>query len=193
MLNTKVMRLTAPFLFMAGWLAMSLPSAGVTTSYLNDYRVCAARLLKAGITADAASQSCATVLRPSEVSGCVVQIKAKTEISPIDALSPCRQSRRPEELAKCVVGISVNTKEAVSQEVLNYCARSLLPVRFAECVVGLRAEIGVAPKQIMDNCIDGSDRISGFSTSPLPQIQMRSIQFQPTFESTPTPVNPGRN
>jgi hypothetical protein len=193
MLNTKVMRLTAPFLAMAGWLAMSLPSTGVSTSYLNDYRVCAARLLKAGITAEAVSQSCATVLRPSEVSGCVVEIKAKTEISATDALSPCKQSRRPEELAKCVVGISVYAKEAVNQEILNYCARSLLPVRFAQCVVGLRAEINVAPKQAMDNCIDGSDRAIGISTTALPQMQMRSIQFQPPFESAPTQANPGRN
>lgn len=187
MLNSKLIQLTASLLATASAL-WALPTSAVTVTYRNDYRGCVARLLKAGITAEASAQACATALRPRELSSCVMNIQRKTEIPALDALSPCRQARRPDELASCVVGISTNTKDAANPEVLSYCGRSLLPVRFAQCVVGLRKEVDFAAKQLMDSCIDGSDRISGFAPPSQP-----TQQFQRTFETTPVPVNPGRN
>lgn len=194
-------KLTVPVLAMTGWLAMSLPSTAVTATYRNDFRVCSGRLLSVGITAEAASQACATALRPSDLSSCVSKIERQTQIAAVDALSSCRQVRRPEELATCVVGISLNTQEGVNSTVLNYCSRSLLPVRFAQCVVGLRAEIDLAPTQVMDSCIDASDKITGFLPSFIPATT-RPTEFgpiepirtpQPTTPPPPTTPDPGTN
>lgn len=141
-------------------LAIMLPAAAVTipSSYRNEYRFCAARLLALNISAEAVSSACSTSLNPRRLSTCVYDIQRRTNIAAIDALSSCRQVRQPNELASCVVGISVNSQEDTIPEVLDYCRRSLLPVRFAECVVGLRQEIDVAPIQAMDTCISAGDR-----------------------------------
>ncbi len=141
-------------------LALNFPvkAASVPSSYLNDYRFCAARLLALNISAEAVSTSCATALQPKRLSTCVYDIQRQTNILATDALTTCSQVRQPQELASCVVGISVNSQEETIPEVLDYCRLSLLPVRFAECVVGLRREIDVTPIQAMDTCIDGSDR-----------------------------------
>jgi hypothetical protein len=193
MLKNKTIRLFAPALAMAGWMAMPLPGMAVTASYANDYRVCAGRLLSVGVTADAASLGCANALRPRELSLCVARIQRQTQIAATDALASCNQARRPEDLAACVVGISANAKEAVNPAALNYCSRSLLPVRFAQCVVGLRAEIDSAPIQAMDNCIDASDRaVSGYLPSFIPATRSQQ-NIQPVFESNPIPSNPPRN
>jgi hypothetical protein len=190
MFKTKAIQMIAPALAIAGCLGASIPSVAVAASYNNDYRACAGRLLSVGITAQAASQSCAKALRPRELSSCVLYIKKRTQISAADALSACSQSRRPEDLATCVVGISKNIQEAVNPAALKYCGRSLLPVRFAQCVVGLRSEINVAPTQVMDTCIDGSDSLSGVMPSSTPPNKS-STEFSPTFETKPMPVNPG--
>ncbi|MBW4561144.1 MAG: hypothetical protein KME32_08270 [Mojavia pulchra JT2-VF2] len=190
MLQTKAIKVTAPFLVIAGWLATMVPSLAVTASYSNDYRVCAAQLLRVNITPVAASQACATALRPREVSACAANINKQTQISAASALATCTQARRPEELATCVVGIGRNVKEAVNPELLNYCGRSLLPVRFAQCVVGLRSEINIALTQVLDTCIDGSDRISSFAPSSTPLIQ-NPAELRPLFETTPIPSQPG--
>lgn len=185
--------LTAPVLAMTGWLAMSLPSTAQTATYRNDFRVCAARLLSVSITAEAASLACAMALRPSDLSSCVTRIERQTQIASVDALSSCTQVRRPEELATCVVGISLNTQEAVNPGVLNYCSRSLLPVRFAQCVVGLRAEIDFSPTQVMNSCIDASDKITGVLPSFIPTTTQPS-QFgpiQPIQTPQPNIPNPG--
>ncbi|MBR8838725.1 MAG: hypothetical protein DSM106950_33165 [Stigonema ocellatum SAG 48.90 = DSM 106950] len=190
MLSTKAIGLFAPVLAMAGWLAMSLPSTAVTAtsyntdvnaSYYNEYRVCAARLLSVNVAAEAASQACATALRPRDVSSCVVKIQRRTQIPATDALSSCSRSRFPRDLASCAVGINQYSKEAVNPQVLDYCGRSLSPVRFAQCVVGLRAEIDYAPIRAMNTCIDASDRISGFLPSFIPASA--------TPANIPTPVN----
>ncbi|MBD2343855.1 hypothetical protein [Anabaena subtropica] len=190
-LKTQLMRLTAPVLTVAGLLGMSVPSMAVTASYSNDYRACAGRLISVGVTAQAASQACATALRPKDLSACVLDISRQTQIPGVDALSGCRRARQPQELATCVVAVSKNTEGAVNPEVLNYCGRSLLPVRFAQCVVGLRSEIDLVPIQALDTCIDGSDRISGF-TPPSNLPNQPGTQFNPTFETQPVPANPSR-
>jgi hypothetical protein len=153
------LRLAATPLVVSG-LALNFPAtaASVPSSYLNDYRFCAARLLALNLPGEVVSTSCATALYPKRLSTCVYDIQRRTNILAPDALATCRQVRQPDELATCVVGISTNSPEETVPEVLNYCRLSLLPVRFAECVVGLRKEIDVTPIQAMDTCIDGSDR-----------------------------------
>ncbi|MBD2292054.1 hypothetical protein H6G06_00795 [Anabaena sphaerica FACHB-251] len=176
---------TAPMIVMAGLFTNILPSQAVIDSYRNNYRACAAQLLSAGVTAEAASQGCATALRPRELSTCVAKIKKQTEITATDALYSCSQARRPEDLATCVVGISKSTQQAINQATLTYCGRSLLPVTFAECVVGLRKEIDLTPIQSLDTCIDASYRsisIGAGSTTP--------PGFIPRFETVPMPSTP---
>ncbi len=133
-------------------------AASVPSSYLNDYRFCAARLLALELSADAVSPACAAALEPKRLSTCVYDIQRQTNILAADALATCSQVRQPDQLATCVIGISINSQEETIPEVLDYCRLSLLPVRFAECVVGLRREIDVTPIQAMNTCIDGSDR-----------------------------------
>ncbi|WP_250124118.1 hypothetical protein [Chroococcidiopsis sp. CCMEE 29] len=178
-----LIRLVATQLAVVGWLGMSLPSqAAIPTSYRNQYRVCAARLLRSGISSEAAATACAEALRPNDVARCVEQIERQTEIAAAEALATCREVRSPNDLARCVVGISRNTQEQPVPGILGYCGRSLLPVTFAECVVGLRREIEVAPNQAMVTCISASDRPREFAPSFIPQER---LQQPPT--STPIP------
>ncbi|AFZ00539.1 hypothetical protein [Calothrix sp. PCC 6303] len=142
----------------------------VPTSYLNDYRVCAARLLKLGVRAEDTSKSCASVLRPREFSVCINQIQKKTQLKAEDTLIPCRQARRPEEFAACVVSISAKEQEAIAPTALSYCGRSLLPVRFAQCVVGVRSETDFASVQAMDTCIDASDKLGDLLPITPPRV-----------------------
>jgi hypothetical protein len=140
--SSHVLRIfAAPVVAIVGLFTTIVPSLAVTDTYKNDYRVCAAQLLSAGVSTETAAQGCASAIRPRELSTCVAQIKKQTQIAPTDALYSCSKARRPEELATCVVGISKSTKEAIDPSILTYCGRSLLPVTFAQCVVGLRKEI----------------------------------------------------
>jgi hypothetical protein len=194
--SSRAINAIAPILAIAGWLGMTLPSIALTTSSVNDFRVCAGRLRGLEISVEAVSQACATALRPRDLSACVTRIQRQTQFAATDALSSCRQARRPQELAACVVGISRNTpQEALTPAVLNYCGRSLLPLTFGQCVVGLRAEIDITPAQAMDTCIDARDRISSIpsgSTPPTtPPTSRPTTEFQRTFETVPTPANPG--
>lgn len=166
--NTQTIRWATPVLAIAGLWTSSLPSAAVTL-FPDDhegYRVCAAQLLKAGVTAQAAAQGCATAIRPRDLSACVARIEQRTKISPTDALASCSRARRPKELASCVVGVSLNTQEEINPAVLSYCGRSLLPITFGDCVVGLRREISLTPMQALDTCIDASETANGVTSSP---------------------------
>jgi hypothetical protein len=178
----------APVVLIAGLLTNMLPSQAVIDSYRNDYRACAAQLIKAGVTAEAASQGCATALRPRELSSCVAKITKNTDITPGDGLYSCLQARRPEDLATCVVGVSKSTKQEVNQATLSYCGRSLLPVKFAECVVGLRKEIDLAPISALNTCIDASERTVGIGvgvTTP--------SGLTPGMETVPPPSVPNNS
>ncbi|WP_026732379.1 hypothetical protein [Fischerella sp. PCC 9605] len=183
--------IAAPALTVVGWLGMTfLPATAISASYGNEYSACASQLLRAGVTAEAASRSCAGALRPRDLSSCVAKIEGETDIAAVDALSTCGQSWRPEDVGTCVVGISQNTKEAVNKEVLNYCGVSLLPKRYAQCVVGLRSQIeNLAPIQALNTCIDATDYISGFLPSFIPTNTGNTI-FQPSFQTQPIPTNP---
>ena len=156
---------TASFITIGGLLTSSLPTLAVTDSYDNDYRVCAAQLLSVGVTATSASQSCASTIRPRELSSCVVTIKKNTQITPVDALSSCLQARNPQDLATCVVTISKSYQGSGNSATLTSCGRSLLPVTFAECVVGLRREIDLSPTQALNTCISASEGSSGFGAT----------------------------
>lgn len=172
--SSHILRIfSVPVIAISGLLTNILPSQAVISSYRNDYRACAAQLLGAGVTAQAATQGCATALRPRELSTCVAKITKQTEIIPTDALYSCSQARRAEDFATCVVGISKSTQQAINQATLSYCGRSLLPVTFAECVVGLRKEIDLTPIQSLDSCIDASYRsISIRAGSATPSVLM---------------------
>lgn len=200
----------ASLVAITGWfsMALTLPAMGQTISVpVNDYRACAGRLLRLGITPEAASSSCAAVLRPSDFSTCVTRIQRQTQVAAADILPSCRSARRPNDLATCVVGISTSKRESFDPSVFNYCGRSLLPVRFASCVVGIRSEIDFSAVQAMDTCIDASDTLGGLLPSFIPanrtpaytptpvqsQPQSQPNQFNRTFETTPiqpTPVQP---
>ena len=179
-------KLTTPVLAIAGIVGITLPSRAISTSYrLNDYRVCAARLLSLDIPAETASVSCASALSPREFSSCVGKIQRKTQIPAADSLSFCGQARRPNDLATCVVAISTRSEETANRPILSFCSRSLLPVNFAECVTGLRSEIDFSTTQAMTSCIDARDRISNVTApSSTPRVTPSS-EFSPTFETTP--------
>ncbi|BAT56029.1 hypothetical protein NOS3756_50280 [Nostoc sp. NIES-3756] len=192
-LKTRLMRLTAPALATAGLLGISVPSVAVTASYNNDYRACAGRLVSVGVAAQAAAEGCATALRPRDLSACVLEISRNTQITAADALSGCRRARQPRDLATCAVAVSKNTEGSINPDVLNYCGRSLLPVQFAQCVVGLRSEIKeLPPIQALDTCIDGSDRISGYTPPSSVPSQQGGTQFSPTYETQPLPASPNQ-
>jgi hypothetical protein len=176
---------TAPVLAVTGLWAGVQPIQAITYSYRNDYRACAAQLLKVGVTPEAAAKNCATALRPRELSACVVTIRKETQITPIDALSACNQARRPEELSQCVVAISKVTQQTANPAALTYCGRSLLPISFAQCVVGLRQEIALNPTQALDTCIDASDRSSGVGS-----VSTTPPGLNPIPGSTPIPSTP---
>lgn len=205
--TSRLIHFAATQLAVAGWLAMTLPSTAATipSSYRNQYRGCAGRLLSVGISAEAAASACAEALRPKDLSRCVIEIEQQTELAAEDALSSCRQVRRPDELASCVVGISRNQEEAMPS-VLNYCGRSLLPERFAECVVGLRVEADFAPTDAMETCIDASDPLGDVapnfvpgnqtplsepnSAPPGPEEQIPLIQPAPPTPAVPRDLTP---
>ncbi|BDI16147.1 hypothetical protein ANSO36C_19490 [Nostoc cf. commune SO-36] len=181
--------LTLPVLAIAGWLTTILPNVAVAASYSNDYSVCAGRLLKVGVTPEAASLGCASALRPRDLAACVVKIENQTQIAATDALYSCGKARRPEELATCVVGASSSTQEAINPAVLDYCGRSLLPVRFGQCVVGLRSQIDLPPTQVLDTCISGGDSVIGASSSSTPSTIIPAGS-SPSTETTPFPTQP---
>lgn len=181
--------LTVPVLAIAGCLATILPNTAIAASYNNDYSVCAGRLLKVGVTAEAASLGCAAALRPKDLAACVVKIEKETQIASTDALSTCGRARRPEELATCVVGVSLSTKEEANLAVLDYCGRSLLPVRFGQCVVGLRSQIDFPATQALDTCISADDSVIGASSSSPPSTIIPAGS-SPSLETTPFPTQP---
>ncbi|WP_392534530.1 hypothetical protein [Nostoc sp. C117] len=180
--------LTVSVLAISGFLTTILPDMAIAASYRNDYSVCAEGLVKAGITGEAASQGCAKALRPRDFAACVVKIEKETQISGTDGLSYCGKARRPEELATCVVGVSLSTKEAINPAALDYCGRSLLPVRFGQCVVGLLSKIDLAPTQVLDTCIDGSDSSLIGASSPSTPPTLLPAGSNPSLETTPFPT-----
>jgi hypothetical protein len=178
-------------------MTLTLPAMGQSQlrNFGGDYRACAGRLLRLGISPEIASQNCAGVLRPREFSNCVTRIQRQTQVAAADILPSCRSARRPDDLATCVVNISTSKRDSFDPSVFNYCGRSLLPVRFASCVVGIRREIDFSAVQAMDTCIDASDKLGGLLPSFIPgnrtpvdtpvQTPNQPNQFNRTFETVP--------
>lgn len=218
---SSLIRLAATPLAVIGWLATTLPSTAqsfptsdafsssflapsrsgevtIPTSYRNQFRGCAGRLLGVGISSSAAATACAGALSPRDLSRCVVRIKERTTIPVEEALSTCREVRRPNELASCVVGISRNNEEQAVPGVLNYCGRSLLPVSFAACVVGLRRESSdIAPTQALESCISATDQLPPREFAPTfvpqngtPPIQPNLSPGLPQDQTTPNQSDP---
>ncbi|WP_413161420.1 hypothetical protein ACL6C3_22885 [Capilliphycus salinus ALCB114379] len=102
-----------------------------------DYRICAEGLRQAGITPLLSSQACAGVIRPKDLSECVVGISNTAQISGEEALVGCVSVRRPKELGVCVTSIVQVGRGVDPLNVLNSCGLSLLPERHSFCVVGL--------------------------------------------------------
>lgn len=102
-----------------------------------DYRRCAEGLRDAGITPLLSSQACAGVIRPRDLSECVVSIRNTGQISSEEALAGCASVRRPRELGVCVTDIVEVGRGVDPLNVLNSCGLSLLPERHSFCVVGL--------------------------------------------------------
>jgi hypothetical protein len=191
--------IAAPALVVMGWLGMTfLPGTNAIAVSTGDYRACASRLLKAGITAEAAASACARALRPRDLSSCVAEIEDETEIAAVDALSTCTRAWRPEDVGACVVGISKNTKagnqvldkQLLNRTILSNCGLSLLPRRYAQCVVGLRLQIdNLAPTQAINTCIDASNYVSGYLPTFIPANKTDNTIFQPSFQTQPIPNN----
>lgn len=181
---------TATGLIIAGLAMVPSTAATIPSSYRNQYRGCAGRLLSVGISPQSAASACAEALRPKDLSRCVVEIEQETAIAAEDALSTCRQVRRPNELASCVVGISRNSQDDAIPSVLNYCGRSLLPERFAECVVGLRVEADFAPTDAMDTCISAGDQLGNVDPNFIPENRtpLSNPNSAPTDSQNQTPL-----
>ncbi|MEB3289106.1 MAG: hypothetical protein VKI82_04265 [Leptolyngbya sp.] len=126
--------LTLPFtLFSAVLAPLTLASPGVAID--DNYGQCATDLLEAGLSRDVVAAACASALRPEQVSTCVLDVTAATELSAESALAACSRDRRPLEVASCVVNIHNALAVSNSAAVLNHCHRSILPVRYGTCVV----------------------------------------------------------
>lgn len=172
-------------------IAVAIPSEPAAALPRNNFQLCASQLLRAGISAAAATDACSAALYPRDLTVCVYRIDRETNIAAADALTTCKQVRRPRDLASCVINISNGTQNAPVPEILDNCRRSLLPVRFADCVVGINREVDFSASQIMASCIDGSDRPQDFY--PLGVASPRSLPLPDSpirVPSIPSPVGP---
>ncbi|HEY9860694.1 MAG TPA: hypothetical protein V6D16_14385 [Candidatus Obscuribacterales bacterium] len=191
-----LVRLSGAPLAIAGLLVLAIPPGPAGAAFLfqtqgNEYETCAANLLDVGIEAPIVAEACADVLRPQDLSDCVVRINRQTSVTALEALLTCRQVRRPLELASCVVDINRETENPALPEVLDTCRRSLLPKRFAECVVGLSRRIDdLIPTNAMTTCIDASDPPSDFAPNFIPQNATGAPRLTPLTTPVETPFLP---
>ncbi|WP_156803555.1 hypothetical protein [Lyngbya sp. PCC 8106] len=126
-----------------------------------DYRRCAEGLRDAGITPLLSSQACAGVIRPRDLSECVVSIGNTGQISSEEALVGCVSVRRPKELGICVSDIVTEGRGVEPLNVLNSCALSLLPERHSFCVLGL-AEVNrdVPVDDLLNICLNPPEQFT---------------------------------
>ncbi len=153
---SPLFRLCASQLAIAGILTMAIPPAPATASS-NEFKTCAAELLRANISRNRAAAVCAEALYPEDLSLCVLKINAQTPIIADDALYGCQRVRRPLELASCVVDINRHTSNPEVLLAFDRCRRSLLPLRFSECVIGLSREIDFSSTEALETCIAAED------------------------------------
>lgn len=153
---SPLLRFCASQLAITGLLAMAIPPEAATANS-NEFKTCAAELLRANISRNLAAQVCAEALYPEDLSLCVLKINAQTPIIADEALYSCQRVRRPLELASCVVDINQYTQNPEVLLVLDRCRRSLLPLRFSECVIGLSREIDFSSTEALETCIAAED------------------------------------
>ncbi|MGF1541402.1 MAG: hypothetical protein ACFCU5_13285 [Pleurocapsa sp.] len=114
---------------------------------------CVNHLIDSGIVKEQAAAACSDVIQPTELSACVEDITAETDIKALDVLQACYRVRRPQELANCTLDISTSLGESQPVEALDNCRRSLLPTRYAECTLDLQAAAGLSSTKAMETCI----------------------------------------
>ena len=126
----------------------------------HDVRRCVQRLDNYNIDPALIASTCAYSIDANAVSRCVQTIERHTHIDPTRALEACRKTRRPKGVSRCVRLISRmdGNTPALTDASLGYCHRSLLPQRFADCTTSLVNNLGIAPGEAMETCIDGRDR-----------------------------------
>jgi hypothetical protein len=143
-------------LAIAGILALAIPPKPAVADS-NEFKTCAAELLRVNISRNLAADVCAEALYPEDLSLCVLKINVQTPIIADEALYGCQRVRRPLELASCVVDINKRTQNPEVRLVLDRCRRSLLPLRFSECVIGLSREIDFSSTEALETCIAAED------------------------------------
>ena len=114
---------------------------------------CVTDLIDTGIVKEQAAIACSDVIKPTELSACVGDITAETDIKASDVLQACYRVRRPQELANCTIDISANLGQSKPVEALDNCRRSLLPAHYAECTLDLQAAAGLSSMKAMETCI----------------------------------------
>jgi hypothetical protein len=118
-----------------------------------DIGTCANSLIIDGVSKSAAGIACSDALEPTDLSSCVADIKANTNIKGDDALQACYRVRRPDELASCVVDLSSGLAAEKSTMALDNCRRSLLPEHYAECTLDLTSVAQIPSEEAMKSCI----------------------------------------
>lgn len=159
--------LTLPFALLGAILApLTVTSPGVAIEY--NYGQCATDLLEAGLSAEAVAEACAEALHPEQVSSCVLDVTATTDLGAETALTACSQDRRPLEVATCVADIHEFLDVSNSAAVLNNCHRSILPVRYADCVVDVALAAQITTTDSMALCIAAGYRPVDVAPSFIP-------------------------
>lgn len=152
----RLWQIVASQITTASLLTLAFPPSPVHAG-VDQFQICAAELLRVGISRENASNTCAQALKPKDLSLCVLKIEELTPIPADEALLACMRVRRPNELASCTVDINQHTQGADPRSVLENCRRTLLPLRFSECVIGLSREIDFSVPKALDTCISAED------------------------------------
>ena len=147
-------------------LPLFAPAAQAQTG---NYAGCARDLTELGISAEAAAAACALSFRPTEMSNCVADVAAASEVSAISALSACSRDRRPDEVAHCVSSIHRQLSVDNSQTVLDNCHRSVLPELYAECVTGLADAVDFSTDESLSRCIAAGYRPENVAPTFVPE------------------------
>ncbi len=185
-------------LAIASVLALAIPSRPAHA--FSDFQLCTAQLVRlAGVSPEDATSACSDVLKPQDLSRCVVTMHQITPTLTQDALVACRRVRRPVELSRCVFDISDNTRDSQPTAVLDYCRRSLLPLRYSQCVVGISRETDFSASKVLETCIKAEDFPRDLSPTfappppqiPTPPVNVPAIPSVPVNPVTPAmPINP---
>jgi hypothetical protein len=146
----KIIRVTAAIALPTVLLTMTV---GQSRAIAQDIGSCANQLIDSGVAEEQAALACSDVVEPTELSTCVADITASTELKASDVVQACYRVRRPDELASCTIDITANLGESKPVEALDNCRRSLLPTRYAECTLDLQAIAGLPPTKAMETCI----------------------------------------